>query len=185
MAEDMKLTKLERIFLVNQLKILEALYPDEAEQLSLQREALEQGYEMLYKWHTEYIYEGDDVMTIEESREVWDTMEMFVAIDRSLKELSQDQVNDKRLWTKFMGYDGNNEGKFMSFAQFTVERMKRFDDLPMPKPGYFNAHMPVRDIYRRMLAEWKKVPSQSRFDLNKVDLTKILAAAAHPENRGK
>lgn len=185
MAEDMKLTKLERIFLVNQLKILEALYPDEAEQLSLQREALEQGYEMLYAWHTEYIYEGDDVMTAEESREVWDTMEMFDAIDRSLRELPQDQVDDKRLWTKFMGYDGNNEGKFMSFAQFTVERMKRFDYLPMVKPGYFNSHMPVRDIYRRMLAEWKNVPSQSRFDLNQVDLNKILGAAVHPENREK
>lgn len=185
MAEDMKLTKLERIFLVNQLKILETLYPDEAEQLSVQREALEQGYEMLYAWHTEHIYEGDDVMTTEESREVWDTMEMFDAIDRSLSKLPQNQIDEKRYWTKFMGYDGNHEGKFKSFAQFTVERMKRFDYLPMAKPGYFNSHMPVRDIYRRMLAEWQKVPSQSRFDLNEGDLIKILSAAVHPESREK
>lgn len=179
MTDELKLTKLDRIFLVNQLRILEALYPEEADQLSLQREALEQGYEMLYAWHTEYIYEGTDVMAPEESKEVWDTMEMFDAIDRSLPEGEK----DKYLWSKFSGYDGNNEGKFMSFAQFTVERMKRFDYLPMQKPGYFNSHMPVRDIYRRMVAEWKKVPPQSRFELTKMDLDNILGAAVHPERR--
>lgn len=84
MADELKLTKLDRIFLVNQIRILEGLYPDEAESLSVQREALEHGYEMLYAWDFEYIYDGNDKMTVEESREVWDTMDMFDAIGRSM-----------------------------------------------------------------------------------------------------
>lgn len=183
MASDMKLTKFERVLLVNQLKILEALYPDEAEQLGVQREALELGYEMFYAWQTEHIYDGNDVMTVEESREVWDTMDMFDAIDRSLQQLPENTFDDLSFWSKFRGYDGNSEGKFMSFAQFTVERMKRFDYLPMEKPGYFNSHMPVRDVYQRMLAEWKTVPSESRFTLDESKLSEILGAATHPEHR--
>ena len=75
MSTELKLSKLERIILTNQLKILEALYPDEATQLSVQREGLERGYELLYGLDFEYIYDGDDVMAPDESREVWDTMD--------------------------------------------------------------------------------------------------------------
>ena len=183
MVSDMKFTKFERILLVNQLKILEALYPDEAEQLGIQREALEQGYEMFYAWHTEHIYDGDDIMTIEESHEVWDTMEMFDAIDRSLRQFPEKPFDDLSYSSKFMGYDGNNEGKFMSFSQFTVERMKRFEYLPMKKPGYFNSNAPVRDVYKRMVAEWKTVPSESRFTLDENVLRKIFCAASQPEHQ--
>ncbi|KAB0459776.1 YfbU family protein [Agrobacterium radiobacter] len=180
MADDLKLSKLDRIFLVNQLRVLEALYPDEASSLSVQREALERGYEMLYAWDTEFIYDGDDVMSAEESREVWDTMDMFDAINRSLPDgfdISRYPV------LKFAGYDGNNESKFLAFAQFTVERLQRFEYLPMQKPGYWNSHMPIRPVYGRMLDEWRKVDQTRRFELNSGELERILGAAIHPERR--
>lgn len=180
MAEELTFSKRDRIFLVNQLRILEALYPDDAESLGVQREALQRGYEMLYAWDVEHIYDGDDKMGVEDSKEVWDTMDMFDAIGRSVDESFD--IADYPL-TKFAGYDGNNEGKFMSFAQFTVERLKRFEYVPMQKEGYFNSHMPVREIYGRMLDEWKKVPSQNRFHMSHDELKAVLGAAVHPENR--
>lgn len=180
MSDELKLTKLDRVFLVNQLRIMEALYPDDASQLSVQREALERGYEMLYAWGFEYIYDGDAKMSIEECQEVWDTMDMFDGIERSMPE-GLDTSN--LTMTKFAGYDGNNEGKFMSFAQFTVERLNRFEYLELQKPGYWNSHFPVRDIYQRMLEEWKKVPRLERFSMSQEQLTRVLAAAIHPENR--
>ncbi|WP_417582901.1 YfbU family protein [Pelagibacterium sp.] len=180
MAEEMRLTKLERMMLINQLRILEALYPDEAPELSRQREAFERGYEILYAWDTDYVYDGDDVMTAEESREVWDTMDMFDAINRAT---SDEFVNPDSSFTKFAGYDGNNEGKFMGFAQFTVERLRRFEYLPMLKPGYWNSHMPMRDIYGRMLEAWKQIPAEQRSDMTAEQLQQVLAAAVHPENR--
>lgn len=179
MSEELKLTKLDRIFLVNQLRILEALYPDESMSLSVQREALERGYEMLYAWDYEYIYDGQDKMTVEESREVWDTMDMFDAIDRS--EVKFDP--EKYPVTRFSGYDGNNEGKFMSFAQFTVERLKRFEYLPLAKEGSWNSHMPMRPVYGRMLEVWREVPSASRFQLSAEQVFAILSAAVHPDRR--
>lgn len=180
MSDALKLSKLDRIVLINQLRILEVLYPDEAQELGLQREALERGYEMLYAWNFENVYDGDDKMTAEESREVWDTMDMFDAINRSLpKEFDTSGYP----MTKFVGYDGNNESKFLSFAQFTVERLKRYEYLPMQNPGYWNSHMPIRASYRRMLDEWRKIPSQKRFSLSLEELKRVLVAAIHPEHR--
>lgn len=180
MLDELNLTKLDRILLVNQLRILEGLYPDEASQLSVQREVLERGYEMLYALDFQYIYDGDNKMTAEECQEVWDTMEMFDAIGRSMQE-GQDVAGFPV--TKFVGYDGNNEGKFLSFAQFTVERLKRFEYVPMERPGYWNSHMPIRDKYRRMLKEWKKSPKPGRFSMSPEQLNLVLTAAIHPESR--
>lgn len=180
MSERLELTKLDRIFLANQLKILEALYPDEAKHLAVQRDALERGYELLYGGDYDYIYDGDEKMSAEESLEVWDTMDMFDAIGRSMP--TELDVSDYPV-TKFAGYDGNSETKFMSFARFTVERLNRFEYVPMQKQGYWNSHMPMRGIYRRMLNEWKAVPQAQRFTLTKHQLITVLAAARRSEGR--
>ena len=178
MSGDLNLTKLDRIVLVNQLRILEALYPDEASHLSVQREVLECGYEMLYEWYTDHISEGSSAMTVNESREVWDTMDMFDAINQSLP----DSLNkDEYILTQFNGYDGNNEGKFMNFARFTVERLKRFEYIPMREVDRWNSHMPMRPAYLRMLSEWKKIPEPYRFNMSIDNLKTVLAAAPHPE----
>lgn len=180
MSNDLKLSKLDRIFLTNQLRIMEALYPDEASGFSIQREALERGYEMLYAWDFEYIHDGADVMTEAESREVWDTLEMFDAIGRAIP---ADMDIAKYPITKFMGYDGNNETKFLSFAQFTVERLQRFEYVPMASPRYWNSHMPVRETYLRMLEVFRQLPPTERVNLSREQLERVLAAAVHPERR--
>ncbi len=181
-SEKPKLTRLERLFLSNQMRILEALYPDEASSISTQREAIERGYEMLYDWNIEYIYDGRDVMTAEESSEVWDTLDMFDAINRFVSSTTDEEIKNSS-FTKFLGYDGNNESKFMAFTAYTIERLGRFDYVPTPKKNYWNSHMPVRELYARMLEEWHKVPKVRRFELKTEEVKKILAAAVHPENR--
>ncbi|PWC67024.1 hypothetical protein TSH7_02790 [Azospirillum sp. TSH7] len=171
--DEFKLSRLERYFLINQLRILEALYPDEADELAVQRESLERGYEMLYSWNVNHIYDGNDVMTKEETLEVWDTFDMFDALNRALEEY-KDFDASQYPWTKFAGYDGNSETKFMSFAAFTVERLKRFDYLPMSREGYWNSHRPMREIYQRMRNEWKRIPREQRFNLSRQQVTEIL-----------
>lgn len=178
------LSRLDRYFMSNQLRILEALYPDEADSYAVRREAIENGYEMLYNWDMDYIYDGQDIMSPDESKEVWDTMDMFDAINRAVKDLELG-TNDlkQKTFTLFRGYDGNNETKFMAFAAFTVERLKRFEYLPMAKKGYWNSHMPMRDIYIRMLNVWKKIPLERRFAISRNELNAILDAVAHPDNQ--
>ena len=60
MSEEVKLTRVERYILSNQFRILEALYPDEASHFATTREALEHGYEILYDWDMEHIYDDTD-----------------------------------------------------------------------------------------------------------------------------
>lgn len=178
------LTRLDRYNISNQLRILEALYPDEAKDFALKREAIERGYEMLYGWDMDHIYDGDDIMTVEESKEVWDTMDMFDAIDRSLKNLHLDpNILDGLPLKQFAGYDGNNETKFMSFAAFTVERLERFTYLPMARKGYWNSHTPMRPVYQRMLQVWRQVPSPKSFEMTEQQVLAVLRAAKHPESR--
>lgn len=179
---DKKFTRLERLMLSNQMRILEALYPDEADAIAVQREALEHGYELLYRWQAEYIFEGDDVMTAEECLEVWDTLDMFDAINRAILRLEKPEYHEK-LCSKFMGYDGNNESKFMAFASFTVRRLERFDYVPLGGEGTFNSHMPVRDIYSRMLEVWSSYDREQRFNLSEAKLISVLDAAVHPDRR--
>ena len=50
--------KLKRYELINQLLILEKLYPEDADYYSKNRKALENGYELHYSWLTENISDG-------------------------------------------------------------------------------------------------------------------------------
>jgi uncharacterized protein YfbU (UPF0304 family) len=178
----MKLSRIERYFLSNQLRILEALYPDDAEDFAVQREAVEQGYELAYTIGMDHIHDDSETVSEEESKEVWDTMDMFLSIDRTIENLNLPELH-KEHFTRFSGYDGNNESKYMAFASFTVERMQRFTHLPLEEDGYFNSHMPTRPIYLRMLKVWRGIPYDGRFPMNKERLLQVLEVAVHPDSR--
>lgn len=177
--EDHHYTPLERYLISNQLRILEALYPNDAEGLAVTREALERGYEILYDWDTQHIFSGNEIMSRDECSEVWDTLEMFDAIDRAIEASGRPELRDE-VGARFVGYDGNNESKFMSFAAFTVERLGRFAYVKLRKPGYWNSHFPARPMYQRMLSEWKEMEIQQRHELNTEALERILSAAPDP-----
>lgn len=179
----MELTRKDRLFLVNQYKILEKLDPELSDYYSKTIEILENGYEYLYDFGIEHIHDGSDVMSEAECKEVWETMDMFDSIDRSLQDIPEADID--RTFASFKGYDGNREGKFLGFSEFTVNRDKRFTYLKLPKENYFNSHMPMRDIYARMLAEWRKIPPAQRYQMRKEKITSILDAAIHPDNRGR
>ena len=130
---------------------------------------------MMYGWYFEHIYEEDDVMTIEESTEVFDTLEMFDAINRCLVKNKDSELADNP-FTKFMGYDGNNETKFMTFARFTIEDLGRFEYIPLVKDNYFNSHMPARGKYLGMMHEWKKIDENNRMNLSLEQVSIIISA---------
>ena len=56
----MPLSKLERYFLSNQLRIMETLFPNEADDFAVQREAIEQGYSFVYGMGMDHILDGSD-----------------------------------------------------------------------------------------------------------------------------
>lgn len=170
----MKLTRTERWMLVNQHRILEALYPKEKEYHKNACEALENGYELEYDGLCENIYKDADTMTLDECKEVVDILAMFDALKQSYKSL-KDKSGVEEGRTKFLGFDGNNESKQMAYARFfcTGGSIKRFSDLD--KGDNFNSHMPTLSGYRNMLREWK--PTRTKFPLSKDDIVRIAAVA--------
>src|SRR5690242_1171594 len=106
----MKLTRIERWMLSNQFAILAKLYPDGADGYQLMRDVVEHGYELHYDWILPHIYDGEDIMTSKECKEILDILDMFRALKDSYQALSDKSAIETH-WTAFRGFDGNTEAK--------------------------------------------------------------------------
>lgn len=164
----MKLSRVERWILSNQFAILVKLYPDEADSYDQMREIVEKGYELHYDWISEHIYEDNYIMTSEECTEVLDILDMFRALKYAYEELT-DKSDVDDLWVRFHGFDGNTETKYLGYARFLIDREGRFTNLD--RGDNLNSHMPVLDIYRRMVQKWRK--SKDPQKLTKEDIARI------------
>jgi len=166
----------ERLTLINQFRILEALYPNEAASYALRQEVLREGYEILYG--PEAFGGIENPMSPRDCGEVWDTMDMFCAIGLSLP---QGSPLESHHHSRFSGHDGNNEPEFMAFAKFTFERLNRFQNMPKRGTNPWNSGSAMREVYGRMLAEWRKVPEADLFDMNEDQLRGVMDASRHPD----
>lgn len=171
----MQLTRIERLLLSNQLRILEALYPKEAQAFAHQREAIEWGYEHHYRHCVEHVLE--DTLPEEACIEVIDTLDMFDALKLAMDGIGE--IPEVKDWqVAYAGFDGNDEPHQLAYARwFCDEPNCRFAALQPAK----NSHMPVVERYRRQLTEWKKCAD--RHELSREDVIRIAQAAIHPENR--
>ncbi|SHK26795.1 hypothetical protein SAMN05216369_1279 [Marinobacter antarcticus] len=160
--------KLKRYELINQLLILEKLYPEDADYYSKNRKALENGYELHYSWLTESISDG---LSEEQCKEVLDILDMYRSITFSWQRLHDGQEIPDKL--KFQGFDGNYETELMGYVQYFVIELARFDELTYGKEHpYFNSHGPMLENYRRMLAVWKEYG----FDLTEDEIASVMEA---------
>ncbi len=115
----MNLTKKERLSFIYQLRILEALYPDDANYYARNRTALEEGYTLHYEWMVEHLY---DELSEDECREVLDILDMYSEIAWGVEKLEEgDELKEHHL-ARFPGFDGNNETNLMSYVRYFVGR---------------------------------------------------------------
>ena len=165
----MKLEKIERLILGNQFRILEKLYPDEADYYSKHRKAIEEGYVLHYEWAFEQLF---DELSEEECKEVLDVLDMYRAITSSYEKIKDKHTIDSP-FLKFKGFDGNNESKLMGYTQYFINVLERYEELKYDQPyADFNSHARMMDNYRRMLDEWKRC--KDRFNLSNEELQRIL-----------
>ena len=154
----MKLSRNERFIIVNQLRILEALYPDEANSYINQRIAFESGYESHYEWSMESI--ATETISEDTSREVIDVLDMFRAFYyyKKSNECLKD-IDEKSLL--FSGYDGNDpvEIRLMEYAKYFINDLGKFKEVLEFKDGNFdfNSNTKKRSKYKRMLSRWLKI----------------------------
>ena len=177
----MKLTRVERWIISHQYRILEKLYPDEAEHLAVDREAIERGYEAHYDEAAQEVFDVPHVMTEEDCQEVLDILSMFRAIKFSM-ETMEDKSGILDWAAKFRGFDGNNEGKQLAYTEYYCLKIGRFDELHLAD---FNSHSPELEVYRRMLAAWEQLPSERRYSANltREEIAEITSQAVHPDQR--
>lgn len=174
------MNKKDRFIISNQLKILEALYPDDAQYYSQHRTAFEEGYESHYDWAMEHI--SNDILNEEVTREIIDTLDMYRAIYFYQRDHGTDGFNEYEL--KFRGYDGNDpfEYRMMGYARYFVVELNRFTEVLETQGEHFdfNSHAEMRENYQKMLAVWKAIPAGTnegqRHKLTKTQLESILRA---------
>lgn len=175
----MKLTKVERWILANQYKILEHLDPDNAKEYQVMQEVLENGYELEYDWKTQHLYDGDDVVTEEKGRYVIRVMAMYDALQRSYERLADKEGIEERALA-FPGFDGNNEGEYLSYARFLREREGKFTHVKDDSDN-LNSHFPTLEVYDRMREVWAQLGE--KHELSRDEIRAILDARIHPDNR--
>jgi uncharacterized protein len=153
--ESRDLTKFERLVLINQYRILEAVDPENAEDHASIREAIEWGYQSAIDSLFEHVFDG---LSREECGLVDNALAVHDALQRSYDALD-DKAGIDRSRLEFPGFDGNNETSHMAYAQYVVER-----EMPIPRfthvrrsGGTFNSHTPMRSEYQRMIRVWESV----------------------------
>lgn len=167
----MELSKKERLAFIYQLRILEALYPDEATEFSNHRTALENGYALHYDWMVEHL---NDDMSEDACREVLDILDMYRAITFSLQKLDASDVLKQHRLAKFPGFDGNNEGQQMSYARYYIVDLDRYSELKGGDYPRLNSHTRMMDTYKKMLVNWNSF--DNKIELTRSQLIKLLGA---------
>jgi len=173
----MKLSRTERWILSNQYLILEKLDPDYG--YDQVRRVIEEGFELEYEQQAQHIYGDDYCLTETECKEVLDVLSMYARIQSACRNLDP-KPDVSELSTKFFGYDGNGEVKFLGYAQYLCGNGRRFTDVEVVSTD-LNSHMPIRDAYKRQLREFRN--SSDPFHLSASDVERIVGARTHPANR--
>lgn len=150
----MNLSITERMMLINQYEILSRLNPGEVENYQESITVLSNGYELHYDNLMPFLSIGEKVVTIEESREVVDILEMFRRIKWAYDALSdKPEIEEWRM--SFSGFDGNEESKYLAYAEWYCRRGRGyFTDIT--EGINFDGPGPRLSFYRLMVKEWKK-----------------------------
>jgi uncharacterized protein YfbU (UPF0304 family) len=170
MGDRIELSKKERLFLINQYRILTLL--DEEGEADYYRKCiriLESGYEFHYYVLDQFI---DDPMTAEESHEILDTLSMFQVLKDSYERL-EGKSGIEEWHIKFIGFDGNYETGEMGYVGFLAKHDDRFTDII--DRDSLNSHSPTLDRYRKMLAHFQRNFPDSRI-LTKEQILEVASA---------
>lgn len=146
-ATTMELTRVERMILRNQFRILAKLEPNESDYYEQAQTVLEEGYEA----HYEGLFQDVDEDTLSEQQcgEVTAILNMFREIKIGLSKL-EDTSGINMYRAAFDGFDFNDshELRLGKYAEFFCEKLDRFDEI---RPSSYNSHALRLTDYRHMM----------------------------------
>jgi len=155
----MKLTRAEKLILVNQYEILKGVFPNREKSCDLILAALYGGYEQDFE---QLVEDFPDPIPQDVYKEVRDILQMYRA-------LHPPQLEPH---ARFVGFDGNEESSHYAYAVFLLDDRQLWRE---SKRDNYNTHYPVLDKYREMLVEWNK--TNQSFELTADEVARIVAKA--------
>lgn len=167
------LSKIERLILANQYKILKIL--ENTSEYDEIIKILEEGYEIFYDEILGHIF---DELPESEGQFVLDILSFY---DIVVEPYKQKNPNDHEIinhpYSYFKGFDGNSETKYMAFVRFLIEDQKKFSFVAKyaKKTDNFNSHFPMLDKYRKMVELWESKYNK-KYDLKREEILDILNA---------
>lgn len=157
------LTMKERLNYLLLIKILLKLpkNADDADYANLAA-VLADGYSLHYSDLFKSI--SDNEISVEESNEVLDILEMYSSIVRSYNLLCKMGVGLKNLSDNnivFPGFDANNEAKQYSYADYFLFKLNRYEELHDFAVD-LNSHRTTLPFYRDMLKKWNELKQDGK-----------------------
>ncbi|OWQ35586.1 YfbU family protein [Pseudomonas sp. DrBHI1] len=148
-----------------------------------------QGWALEWKYPGMFEESGETptaVVFVCEVLEMWSVLEgSFEALDDNQRQALSEAAGVFGRNVRFPGFDGNNEGEYLSIAHILVEDLERWSEF---QGRIDNAHMPTIDGYERMLPVFDAIRDRKLDDgnfngLDVEELAQILNERTHPENR--
>lgn len=169
----MKLSKKDRLLLLNQYKILKSIddpYPNQSDEIIT---ILQDGYEIFYHKIEDTLM---DDLPVSECSVVLDILSIYRIIEDYKKNNPKVDEIKNHIWGSFKGFDGNNEAHYMGFTEFLINDQGKFAEQKSSTSKVYqcNSHMPCVNKYRNMISKWKQ--HKDRYKLDKDDIINILEA---------
>jgi uncharacterized protein YfbU (UPF0304 family) len=155
----MNITDVERRVLINQARILAALYPLEAKQFERTAEILSEGYHEA--WADVVLTGLKKPLPKEEMNFIYQILGMYDWLQKSYYALNLDEklrLPERSL--VFPGFDPKEEPRYFSYCRFLLENLERFAFVETAER--LIAIRPMHDIYQRML---HRLPSDGGSDM--------------------
>ena len=173
--EHLSLTNKERLEYIYLLRILEKLYPEQSEEYSQYRNALQRGFSLHYA--DMMIELSEDELSINECKKVLDILEMYRGIIYSYRALKRENTDisltDEDV--KFPGFDGNNEYYHMAYVEYFIDDLDRYSEIQELSNGYYNSHSRMLWQYEKMLEKWNEFESlPNRYLMNEEQIRELL-----------
>lgn len=171
----MDLTPVDRWMLVNQYRLLERLYPEDAEEHRRIREALESGDAKAITAHAAFLAAVEPPLGDEEAAFVDEILEMYQALQRCHGAL-EDASGIEAEHVRFPGFAAGTEEGFRRHTRALIAGDDALSDFDRTDDLESAADSLPR--YRRMLDAWRLYGRST--DLSKVQILYILESGTEP-----
>jgi uncharacterized protein YfbU (UPF0304 family) len=168
----MKLSRVERLLLLNQYAMMADLIDADSARLILTH-GFEREYENLPNAE-QILSEACETLSVERCQEVFDVLDMYCFwLQQCWRKLGGEETGISKDAIVFPGFGGNPERAELEYARFLRNR-KEFEELEAEQPNLYNstAQLPW---YRKMLAVWRD-RKRNQFPLTASDIRSILDA---------